>query len=103
MHMDTDRLDDVGDVRAGERQVMEGPIEAPEPSQSSKRRSGSGGYLGLHVHRHRDRLLVHHASTLKDVDSELALSEEEYIGLMLYSDHPKNGEECRDLSWRILD
>jgi hypothetical protein len=28
MHMKTDLLDDVGDVGAGERQVLEGPDEA---------------------------------------------------------------------------
>jgi hypothetical protein len=38
----------------------------------------------LCVHGRRDRLVVHHASSLKDVKSELALSEEESICLMLY-------------------
>jgi hypothetical protein len=30
MHVEADLLDDVGDVGAGERQVLEGPGEAPE-------------------------------------------------------------------------
>jgi hypothetical protein len=89
MHMEPDLLDDVSDVGAGERQVLKGPDEAPELSRISNRRPGSGGDLGLRVHRHRDRLAVHHASTLKDVESELALSEEESIDLMLYEDPQK--------------
>jgi hypothetical protein len=32
MHVEADLLDDVGDVRAGEYQVLEGPSEAPEVS-----------------------------------------------------------------------
>jgi hypothetical protein len=84
--MKANLLDDVGDVGAGERQVLEGPGEAPELSRTSNRRPKSGGGLGLCVHRRRDQLAVHHASTLKDVESELALGEEESICLMLYGD-----------------
>jgi hypothetical protein len=29
MHMETDLLDGIGNVRAGEHQVLEGPSEAP--------------------------------------------------------------------------
>jgi hypothetical protein len=50
---------------------------------------GSGEDLGLHVHERRDQLVVHHASMLKDIESELALSEEESIYLMLYIDPHK--------------
>jgi hypothetical protein len=86
MHMKANLLDDVGDVRAGERQVLEGPGEAPELSRTSNRRPKSGGGLGLHVHRHRDQFAVYHASVLKDVESKLSLGEEESICLMLYGD-----------------
>jgi hypothetical protein len=41
------------------------------------------------VHGHQDRLVVHHASALKDIESELALNEEEFICLMLYEDPQK--------------
>jgi hypothetical protein len=92
LNMDADLLDGVGDVGAAERHVLKGLNEAPEPSWISNRRSESDGDLGLCVHGRRDRLAVHHASVLKDVKSELTLSEEEYISMMLYRD-PKNGEE----------
>jgi hypothetical protein len=50
MHVEADLLDGVGDVGAGERQVLEGPGEAPKVSQISNRRSGLSGDLGMHVH-----------------------------------------------------
>jgi hypothetical protein len=87
--MKTNLLDGVGDVGAGERQVLEGRDEAPELSRISNRRPGSGGDLGLHVHGRWDRLVVHHASALKNIESELALSEEESIDLLLYGDPQK--------------
>jgi hypothetical protein len=51
MHVEADLLDDVGDVRVGERQVLEGPNEALEVSRISNRRPRLDGDLGLHVHR----------------------------------------------------
>jgi hypothetical protein len=84
--MEADLLGGVGDVGAGERQVLEDPGEALELSQISNRRPKSSRDIGLCVHGHRDRLAVHHASILKDVESELALSEEESVCLILYGD-----------------
>jgi hypothetical protein len=43
----------------------------------------------MRVHGRRDQLAVYHASVLKDVERKLALSEEEFIGLMLYEDPKK--------------
>jgi hypothetical protein len=91
-HMEADLPDGVCNVGAGEHRLLEGPSEAPELSQICNRRPESGGDLGMCVHRHRDRLAVYHASTLKYIESELALSEKESIYLLLYGD-PKNGEE----------
>jgi hypothetical protein len=86
MHIEADLLDD---VETGERQVLEDLGKASELSRISNRRLESGGELRLRVHGHRDRLAVHHASALTDVKSELALSEEESICLMLYGDPQK--------------
>jgi hypothetical protein len=83
------RFDEVRLTRMGECQVLEGLDEAPELSRINNRRPESGGDLGLRVHEHRDRLVVHHASALKDIESKLALSEEESICLMLYGDPQK--------------
>jgi hypothetical protein len=89
VHMEADLMDDVGDIGAGERKVLEGPDKVPELSWISNRRPKSSGDLGLYVHGCRDRLAVHHANALKDVESKLTLSEEESICLMLYGDLQK--------------
>jgi hypothetical protein len=86
MHMKANLLNNVGDVRAGERQILKGPGEASELSWINNRRPKSNGDLDLRIHGHLDRLTVHHASLLKDVQSKLALSKEESIDLMLYGD-----------------
>jgi hypothetical protein len=101
MHMEADLMDGVGDVGAGERQVLEGPGRAPKLSRISNRRHGSGGDLGLRVHGRRDRFTVHHTSTLKDIDSELVLSEEEFICLMLYGDSQKMVERSFMVNSRL--
>jgi hypothetical protein len=51
MHVEADLLDDIEVVGVGERQVLEGPGEAPEVSRISNRRPVVGGDLGLHVNR----------------------------------------------------
>jgi hypothetical protein len=89
MHMEANLLDGVGDVGVGEHHLLEAPDEALILTQISNRMPRSGGDLGLHVLRSQDRLTVRHASTLKDVEIKLALSEEESIGLMLYRDPQK--------------
>jgi hypothetical protein len=51
MHVEADLLHGVGNVRVGERQVLEGPNEAPKVSRISNRRPGLCGDLGMCVHR----------------------------------------------------
>jgi hypothetical protein len=87
--MEANLLDGVGDVGAGECQVLEGPGEALELSQISNRRPKSSGDLDLCVHEHRDWVAVDHASTLKNIESELSLSEEETMCMMLYENSKK--------------
>lgn len=84
MHMKADLLDGVGDVETGERQVLKGPDEAPLLSWIGNGGARSGGDLGLGVHGCRARLAVHHASALEDVESILALREEDPIGALLH-------------------
>jgi hypothetical protein len=50
MNVEANLLDSAGDVGVGERQVLEGPSEAPEVSRISNKRPGLGGDLGLRVH-----------------------------------------------------
>jgi hypothetical protein len=97
MHVEADLLDGIGDVGAGERQVLEGPSEAPEVSRISNMRSALGGDLDLCVHQHRNRLAVHHVNSLKNIESKLTLSEEEIVRLMLYEDSQKMMEGSKEL------
>jgi hypothetical protein len=50
MHVEADLLDDICDVGTGERQVPEGPNDAPEVSQIDNRRPRLGRDLGMCVH-----------------------------------------------------
>jgi hypothetical protein len=86
MHVKADLLDDVGDVGAGEHQVLEGPDEALEVSRISNRRPGLSKDLDLRVHQRQNWPAVHHASLLKNIESKLTLSEKEPVSLMLYGD-----------------
>jgi hypothetical protein len=54
MHVKADLLDGVGDIGAGERQVLEAPSEAPEMNQISNKRPALGGDLRLCVHERRN-------------------------------------------------
>jgi hypothetical protein len=100
--VELDLLDIVGDVGAGEHQVLEGLDKAPKVSWISNRRPKLGGYLGLCVHRCRNRLAVHHASLFKNIESKLMLSEEEPVSLMLYGDSQKMMEEPEILHGEFL-
>jgi hypothetical protein len=89
MHVEADLLDSVREVGAGERQVLKGPGEAPKVCQISNRRSRLSRDLGLCVHRCRNWLPVHHASSLKNIESKLTLVEEGSVHLMLYRNSQK--------------
>jgi hypothetical protein len=86
MHVEENLLDGIDDVRVGECQILEGPDEAPVLSRISNRRPKLSGDPGMCVHMHQNRPVVHHSSSLKDIKSKVALSEEELICLMLYRD-----------------
>jgi hypothetical protein len=102
VHVEADLLDGVGDVRVGECQVLEGPNEAPKLSRINNWRLRLGGELGLCVHWRRNRLAVHHGSSLKNIKSKLMLSEEEPIRLMLYGDSQKMMEGSELLLGELL-
>lgn len=73
--MEAHLLDNVGDVGAGEGEVLQGPGMTPIASRISHQRSVAGGDLALRVHRSHAGLTISHASTLEDVDGVRALVE----------------------------
>jgi hypothetical protein len=83
MHVEVGLLDSVGEVGAGEHQVLEDTSEAHVLSRISNRRPRHGGDLGIYVHGCQNWLAIHHADVLKDVKSVLAMCEEELIWSLL--------------------
>jgi hypothetical protein len=67
MHMQTDLLDGIGDVRPCEGQVLESPYNAPKLVSILNRRPRVGRNLRLEVDQSRARLTISHGSTLDDV------------------------------------
>jgi hypothetical protein len=51
MHMKANMLYGIRDVGVGQRQVLEGLVEGPKLNWINNRRLGSGGDLGLCIHR----------------------------------------------------
>jgi hypothetical protein len=73
--MEAHLLDDVGDVRASEGEVLQGPGKTPIAGRISHRRSVVGGDLALSVHQSHAGLTISHASALEDVDGVRTLVE----------------------------
>ena len=86
MHVEEDLLNRILNAWPSEGQVLKSVGKAPELSGVSNRRPRVGGNLGLRVHWRRAGLAVHHSSTLENVESILALGEEEVVGALLYGD-----------------
>jgi hypothetical protein len=100
--VEADLLDGIGEVGAGERQILEGSGEATEMSRISNRRPELSGDLGLCVHWRRNRLAFHHASSLNNIESKLTLSEEEPVCLILYEDSQKMMDGAKILHGEFL-
>jgi hypothetical protein len=73
MHMKTDLLNCIGDVRPGEGEVLKGPGETPVRSGVSHRGSLNLGQLALSIDRSGARVAVSHPSPLQDIPSILPL------------------------------
>jgi hypothetical protein len=86
VHMKAHMLDGVGDVGAGEDEVLQSPGKTTIVGQISHRRANIGGDLALSVHRSRAGLTINHASSLEDVDGILSLGEEQALGPTLEGD-----------------
>jgi hypothetical protein len=79
-------LDNVGNVRPREGQILEHTSEAPVGCRIGDRWSIVLRELRLSVDRRGAGLVVVHASPLQDVESVLALVEEETLRLSLGGD-----------------
>jgi hypothetical protein len=89
MQMEAHLLNGIGDVVAGEDEVMQGPSKTQIAGRISHQRAVDRGDLALSVHQSHVGLIISHASTLEDVDDVLALVEEHTLGLVLDGEHRK--------------
>jgi hypothetical protein len=83
VHVQTDLLYGVSDVRPCERQVLEGSYNALELRGILNRRPRVPSKLCLEVDWSRALLAVHHDRTLEDVEHVVVLVEEQPIWTML--------------------
>jgi hypothetical protein len=89
VHMQTNLLHSIGDVRPCEGQVLKSPCNAPKLGSVLNRRPGVYSELRLEVDRSCARLTVSHGRTLDDIQRVGAPVEEHPIWMALDS----NAEE----------
>jgi hypothetical protein len=85
VHMQTDLLHGIGDVRLCEGRVLESPYNAPKLGGVLNKRPGVDSKLRLEVDRSRARLTVSHGRTLDDVQHVGELVEEHTVWTVLDS------------------
>lgn len=88
--MKADLLDSIGDVRAGEGQVLKGASQTPGVRSICSREeiTFTSGQLGVGVNRCLTGLAVSHSCTVQDLYHELVLREQHTITRAL-NPHPK--------------
>src|SRR6185437_2863122 len=86
MHMETDLLDSVGEVRPGEGEVLQSTSQTPVGSKISHRITQISGQLRLSVDRSGAGLAISHPSPLQNIECVLPLVQEKTRRARLNSD-----------------
>jgi hypothetical protein len=74
--MEADLVDNVGEIRTGESEVVQGSSKTPISSRINHRITQSSRQLRLSVNRSGEGLAFSHSGTLQDIQGILALVEE---------------------------
>jgi hypothetical protein len=74
--MEADLLDNVGEIRSGESEVLQGSSKTPVSSRISYRITQSSRQLRLSVNRSGAWLAISHPDTLQDIQRILTLVKE---------------------------
>jgi hypothetical protein len=74
--MEADLLDNVGEIRPGEGEVLLGSSKTPISTRINHRITQSSRQLRLSVNRSGARLAISHPGTLQDIQGILALVKE---------------------------
>lgn len=80
MHVQADLLNGIGNVRAGERQILESTSNAAVGRRVNDMGTSSSK-LGRSVHGHQGRVARAHASTLENLESVPSLGKEHPMGI----------------------
>lgn len=88
MHVKTNLLNGIGNIRTGESEILEGPSYA---AIMDRVRYGGpiSGELGVSIHRGAARLALTHTSTVKNIQHILSLGEEQTVISAVNSDTQK--------------
>src|SRR6185437_8136904 len=102
MHMETDLLDSVGEVRPGESEVLQGSSKTPVGSRISHRITQISRQLCLSVDRSGAGLAISHPSPLQDIKCVLPLVKEKTRRARLNSDAQEVVELTKILHSKFL-
>ena len=102
MHMKTDLLNGICDVRPGEGEVLKSPSKAPVGSRVGNRIAHGSRNLALSVDRSGTRLATTHPCSVQNIQSILSLVEEEARGPGLHSDTQEVMEHTQILHSKLL-
>jgi hypothetical protein len=80
MHEETDLLNRVGQVGAGQCQVLKGTSKTPVEGGVGNRGAVRSRQLGTSAHRSRGRVTLSHAGTLKKILGVLSLRQKQATG-----------------------
>jgi hypothetical protein len=76
-------LNDIGDLRTGEGEILERTGEAPVLSRIGDGGTLLGGELGASINRVGGWVAFRHAGSLQKIDGVLSLGQEEAVGAMM--------------------
>src|SRR6185312_11672884 len=102
MHMETDLLNSVGEVRPGEGEVLQSASQTPVGSRISHRITQISRQLRLSVDRSGAGLAISHPSPLQDIKCVLTLVKEKTRRVRLNSDAQEVVEQTKILHSEFL-
>src|SRR6185437_6481502 len=102
MHMETDLLNSVGEVRPGEGKVLQCTGQTPVGSRISHRSTQISRQLRLSVDRSRAGLAISHPSPLQNIECVLPLVKEKARRTRLNSDAQEVVELTKILHSKLL-
>src|SRR6185312_12968450 len=102
MHIETDLLDSVGEIRPGEGEILQSAGQTPEGSRISHRITQISRQLRLSVDRSGAGLAINHPSPLQDIEGVLPLVKEKTRRARLNSDAQEMVELTKILHSELL-